>query len=510
LRQEIERVRGRERKIDAGLDRVGCVSFNRKNLVNDPTWDRNSVNFLDDGYFQQKPWEIPPDCRVGLRVAMVRAMVQTWLSADPDWKMVLASGTLPAQGQPISEQGDTMARRRFQHGMVFLRGQCKSWVGRWREDIIVEGRVRRVYKSEVLAPQKECETERLARKLLDKRLAVVNSPAYRPRPTCTLSDFILRWEGTVLPEYKNSTRPTMKGHLRKYIIPFFGDRQLQDIRAEDMQRFIHSIQCHPRTRLHIITTFRAVWNSARAWGYVAHDPFEHLKLSTPRPKPRGAFSLDQIQHLIAEAEEPLKTFLWLSAETGLRSGEVCGLKLTDVDLEHRLLHVRQSAWEGKLQDPKSEHSVRTLRLSPRLTRHLEQYLSTHPRNESGLLFSSRTGTPWNAKNLLRRKFHPLLKRLGLPKCGFHAFRHANASAMDIERVPLGVRRDRLGHANVQLLIETYTHGRSADEEKFVEAMGLKLDPESTGVIGPNWSQEVEPAGGFEPSTLGLRNRCSTD
>src|SRR6202166_4243342 len=87
--------------------------------------------------------------------------------------------TLPAQGQLIGERGGKLARRRFQNGSFFFRGKKNPvWVGRWREDVIVDGRIRREYRSEVLGSKSDYPTKRLALRELGKRLSVVTDFPY--------------------------------------------------------------------------------------------------------------------------------------------------------------------------------------------------------------------------------------------------------------------------------------------------------------------------------------------
>src|SRR5712692_3331570 len=59
------------------------------------------------------------------------------------------------------------------------------------------------------------------------------------------------------------------------------------------------------------------------------------------------------------------------------------------------------------------------------------------------------GTPRDADVVRKRKFYPLLEKLGIEKCGFHAFRHGNETVMDQESVPMAVRQSRLGHSDAR-------------------------------------------------------------
>jgi integrase len=216
-----------------------------------------------------------------------------------------------------------------------------------------------------------------------------------------------------------------------------------------------------------------MWKSARAWGYVAHDPFDGLVL----PK-RGLFqavtlSLQEIQRIIATSDEPHKTFYSILAETGIRGGEICALRVADLDLENAVIYVRQSVWRGQIQTVKSRKGNRRFPISAELVEHLRVYLNTWRPNSLALLFATKTGTPWDHSLVRKRKLHPLLKKLGIPQCGFHAFRHGNATLLDHIGAPMAVRLNRLGHADAQTTMG-YTHVVTADERRTAEELGKIL------------------------------------
>jgi integrase len=166
---------------------------------------------------------------------------------------------------------------------------------------------------------------------------------------------------------------------------------------------------------------------------------------------------------MAATDGPQRTFYWLAAETGMRAGELCGLRVEDLVLPRGLVMVQQSAWRGQIQTPKSENSVRTFALSPQLIEHLQTFAANWRPNDAGLLFASRNGTPWDANLLVKRKLHPLLASLGIQKRGLHAFRHTNSSLMDRLSTPLKVRQQRLGHSDPRLTLNVYTHVASEDD-----------------------------------------------
>ena len=131
----------------------------------------------------------------------------------------------------------------------------------------------------------------------------------------------------------------------------------------------------------------------------------------------------------------------VAIHTGLRRGELLGLRWTDVDLDAGTLTVRRSLdVDGTFKVPKNKAARRTLKLTPRAL----DALKTHKVHQNGerlqvgarwkdhdLVFPNTTGKPMNAGNLYRREFQPLLKRTGLADEGFtfHSLRHTFATTL---------------------------------------------------------------------------------
>jgi len=379
-----------------------------------------------------------------------------------------------------------MARRRYQKGQLFLRGKRnRVWVGRWREDeILPDGRIRRPFRSEVMGTLADYPTRRLARRALDERLSLVNDPRYRARPTATFAEFAPRWESNLVTQLKPSTQAAIRSHLRLHLVPYFGHCSMKDIQPELVQEFVSRSKGSPKTRRNLVMTLRMMWKSARAWGYVLHDAFEGLRLPKVQRPRRMFFTLDEVQRILAQAEEPYRTFYWLAAETGMRAGELCGSTVDDLDLERRLLYVRQSSWRGKLQSPKTENSIRVFALSAELLEHLKGYLLHWRPNAARLLFATRNGTPWDANILVKRKLRPLLVGLGIERCGLHAFRHTNETLMDRIGAPLKVRQERLGHSDPRLTLEVYTHVASEDDSRVASELGKVLSARILHPLAP--------------------------
>jgi len=391
---------------------------------------------------------------------------------------IRVSVILPAQGQQVSERREvSLARRRLQRGQLYLYEGVKEavWYERHREDVIEEGKVRRIYHNTWLGTLEEFPTRKLAQRGLDERLRPINAPGYRARPTARFADFAARWEGIVLVQHKPSTQPTIRSQVRKYLNPFFGRMALRDIQAEDVQRFVSGVQLDPKTVRNLFTTLQMIWKSARAWGYVAHDPLDGVVLPKRRRPQPFSFTVEEIQRILAAAEEPYRTFYRLAAETMMRAGELCGLRVEDFEVGAGVVKVGQSVWRGRIQEPKTENAHRAIMLSPQFVEHLKGFLRSWRPNERRLLFATSRGTPWDAGLVVKRKLRPLLRSLGIREAGLHAFRHGIASLMDRLGVPLKVRQQRGGWSDPRFVLQTYTHADVEDQRPFAEQLGRILN-----------------------------------
>ena len=380
---------------------------------------------------------------------------------------------------PLKGDFERMARRRYQQGQLLQKGKKKKvWVGRWREDTIrPDGTRYRRRRSEILGTLKDYPTRRLAERALEQRIseAKVNSLDYQPRPTATFREFAMKWEKNVLSQLKPSTQSADRSRIKKHLIPDLGETSMKDLTSQRLQAFIAQKACSigPKSVKNVIALFRIMWNHAKAWGYVNHDPFGSLVLPELNPLNERSFSLQEMKSIIAAAEEPYKTLYWISAELGDRGGEAFALTVPNLLLEDAAIRISQSVWHGRIQTVKSKKGNRVCEISPQLVEHLRGYLCTWRRNPLGLLFATRKGTPWDLDTVRKRNLHPLLRKLGIERAGFHAFRHGNETIMDQQQVPMATRQNRLGQSDARTTMG-YTHALSQDGRRFAAHLGQLL------------------------------------
>lgn len=365
--------------------------------------------------------------------------------------------------------GRLLARRRFQRGSIKLRGD--KWVAQWREDELRPGMATpyRIRRKRVIGDKKEFPTKRLAQRELERLLADVNNPTYRPAVSITFAEFAEQWKTKVLPQMKSSTQSTTRSQLKNQLA-YFDGFNLRDIQPQTVQTFVTACTAAPKTIRNAVMTLRSMWNTAKAWGYVTHDPFDGLRLPLLQKQEQPYFTAKAMRRIIRRAAEPYQTLYWLAAETGMRAGEIAGLQWSDVKNGH--IEVRRSVWGSKMQSPKTANSIRTFAISAELQARLES-----KRKPEGYVFATSNGTPWNMNDCQKRHLVPLLKKLAMKQAGFHSFRHGSETMMDGLQTPVALRLGRLGHADTRMMVN-YSHIISADDRYLASQLGRALTPES--------------------------------
>jgi len=206
---------------------------------------------------------------------------------------------------------------------------------------------------------------------------------------------------------------------------------------------------------------------------------------------------EQVRLFLAEARRSSTNYvLYLMAVlTGMRRGELLGLRWQDLDLTLGMASVRQTFIRlGKRQifrEPKSATSRRTVALPEVLVGELRQLRNRQIERRTllgteyedhDLVFCQPNGKPLHAHNLVRRDFRGIIKRVGLPRIRFHDLRHSHATHMLRQGVNPKVVQERLGHSSPAFTLSIYSHvlpGMQEEAARLVAArlMGRDLDSE---------------------------------
>ena len=219
-------------------------------------------------------------------------------------------------------------------------------------------------------------------------------------------------------------------------------------------------------------------------GLVPRNATEAVKPPQVRREEIHPLTPVQVKTLFEAAKgDRLESLYVLAVTTGLRQGELLGLKWDDVDMEAGTLQVRRTLTTAKggpvLSAPKTKASRRTVKLSKTaleaLRSHLTRQLEDIDRvgslwRENGLIFASEVGEPLDRREISTRRFKPLLERAGLPRVRFHDLRHTCATLLLSKNVNPKIVSEMLGHATIAITLDTYSHVLPTMQESAAKAM----------------------------------------
>jgi integrase len=154
------------------------------------------------------------------------------------------------------------------------------------------------------------------------------------------------------------------------------------------------------------------------------------------------------------------------------------LEVEDLDFERRLIFIRRSAWRGTLQTTKSKASKAALPMPEPLAAILARYLEAWKPNPMRLVFMNRRGRPFNANKVRTLGLQPVLVRLGIPRCGLHAFRHTHSSLLLDVGAPPTVAQAQLRHSDARITLGIYGHVVGDSQRNAVEKVAQLLRPDA--------------------------------
>lgn len=292
-----------------------------------------------------------------------------------------------------------------------------------------------------------------------------------------------QWQPNLFPTFKHSTCRGYTYLHRKHLLPYFGEFKLSEVTRQMVQTFVAQIgqRLAPKSIALATNCLSKVFSTAIEWGYVEQNPATGVRLPARISKREPtALTPEQIRQLIDELQEPRKSMVLIAVLTGLRRGELFALRWSAVEFERKLIHVRESVYDGHFSSPKTRSSFRNIPMSEALEQ-IFLRLKGMNATPNELVFASRKGTPLRPENVLKRIIHPVCERLGLAKVGWHDLRHTSATLLH-QHEPLRVAQAILGHSDLQTTLG-YTHvlpGSQREAMKRLEDAVLFLNVPSFG------------------------------
>lgn len=239
---------------------------------------------------------------------------------------------------------------------------------------------------------------------------------------------------------------------------------------------------------HVHRVLRAALNDAIKLDILTVSPLAKLNAPGVKRTESTVWTDDQaLTFLEYAAGHRWFALLWLALSTGMRRGELLGLRWEDIDLERKVLHVKRNLTTlgGKrvILDPKTHRSRRPIHLSLEDLKVLEDHRAGQDAEqelaevwqETGWVFCTGIGTTITPGNL-SRAFKGIIEAAGVPDIRFHDLRHSSASLAAVAGVEPKVLSERLGHATVGFTMSVYAHSYAKQHNAAADMMGALLKP----------------------------------
>jgi integrase len=296
---------------------------------------------------------------------------------------------------------------------------------------------------------------------------------------------------------KNRVRPaTLKLYsimMRVHVLPKLGGMRISAIKPAHVQALQAELltALHPSSARIAHSVLSMVLDAAVKWGYIPTNAAKLVDLpSIPKTLPGVWTPAQAVTFLDRTAGHRLHPLYVLALSTGMRRGELLGLRWEDVDYAGARLRVRAS---------KTAAGIRTIDLPPvaiaALRVHAER-MREEGLGAAELVFCDTSGRAMKGAALLRR-FREHIAEAGLPVIGIHGLRHTSATMLLLANVSAKVVQERLGHANITMTLGRYSHVLPSMQREAAGALQALLGspPGSQSVARRGDAQEHGETGG---------------
>lgn len=264
------------------------------------------------------------------------------------------------------------------------------------------------------------------------------------------------------PNIRHSTFRQYKGHIENHLKPIFSASKINRINFNSIEKFIsHSTGngVKPPTLKKILITLGSILTYSVRKRLCVYNPVREIeKPKTLKKKQVEFLNPAEIKTLIYKSkDQKYRTLITLAVMSGMRQGEIMGLKWTDIDWFNCQVHVKRTYNHEHFYEPKSEASRRSIGLGPSVISELKKWKIACPYTELDLIFPNEVGKPMDANGLFKREFKATLRRAKIKDIRFHDLRHTFASLLIDQGEHPKYIQSQMGHSSINVTMDTYGH-----------------------------------------------------
>jgi integrase len=327
---------------------------------------------------------------------------------------------------------------------IYQRGKI------WYIDYYADGRRRR---------EAVGENKKLAEAALRKRMTEVIEGRYfdkRKETRVKFTDFTdeyLELHSKLKKSYDTDCK--IAGLLKK----FFGDKHLCEITSLDVEKFKsqRSKEVSPATVNRALAVLKSMFNRAIVWGKATNNPCRAVKLFKENNQRMRFLEEGEIKKLISSSCFHLKPIIILALNTGMRKGEILGLKWVDVDFKRGIIYLYDTKNGENREIPLNASAKKTL-----------EEVRRHP--DSPYIFCNKAGEAYGD---IKKSWLTAVKNAGIIDFHFHDLRHTFASHLVMAGVDLNTVRELLGHKSLEMTLR-YSHLSPAHKKNAVDLLSNKM------------------------------------
>ncbi|MEW4275530.1 site-specific integrase [Priestia megaterium] len=320
------------------------------------------------------------------------------------------------------------------------------------------------------------ETKRHAMDAMTKMKAEILSNDFLDLTTMTYSTYMNEWFEGRQNHLQKTTFEIHSIYYQNVIKPKLGHFKIQQMTPLHIQKFINELvnqNSYSEHTIHLIyRIISASLKKAKIIKLLKDNPASGITLPKIRKKEMNVWSLEQVNHFINESKKTKRLtrcyigFL-IALLTGMRQGEIMGLRWKDIDMESQIIYIRQTLTQDAeiKYGAKNDSSIRSIHISNKLISELKVYrkrvfaeklLLGQEYNDFDLVICTQSGKPMIPRNF-RKEFYNLTEKISLPKIRFHDLRHTHATILIQQNVNVKLISERLGHAEIGTTLDTYSH-----------------------------------------------------